>query len=128
MDLFSAYRFFDTLDTTAAVGSSINVLSVGYLLDSLIHRDCGSESLAHLCPEWARDRMIVLCRFCFSFMKIIQDIFGFLCHLVVRQMAVFDRGTDVGMTQNVGYFVKGHARLNQPACRGVSQGMQGTVF
>ena len=52
MGLFLAYRFFDTLDTTAPVGS-INVLSVSYLLDTDIHRDCGSESLAHLYPKWA---------------------------------------------------------------------------
>jgi hypothetical protein len=30
---------------------SINVFSVSYLLDSLIHMACGSESLAHLYPN-----------------------------------------------------------------------------
>jgi hypothetical protein len=32
-------------------------------LDTDIHRDCGSESLAHLYPKWAGERMIVLCGF-----------------------------------------------------------------
>ena len=49
-------------DTTDAA-ESINVLSVSYLLDSLIHMACGSESLAHLYPKWAGERMIMLCRF-----------------------------------------------------------------
>ena len=62
MCLFLAYRFFDTLDTTDAV-VSINALSLSYLWDSLIHMACGSESLAHLYPKWAGERMIVLCRF-----------------------------------------------------------------
>ena len=68
MCLFLAYRFFDTLDTTAAV-VSITVFFVSYLLDSYIHMACGSESLAHLYPKWAGERIIVLCRFCFSLMN-----------------------------------------------------------
>ena len=71
MGLFLAYRFFDKRDNTAPVGS-INVHFVSYLLDSYIHMACGSESLAHLYPKWAGERMIVLCRFCFSLMNIIQ--------------------------------------------------------
>jgi len=66
MGLFSAYRFLDKRDTTAPV-VSINVLCVSYLLDSLTHRDCGSESLAHLYPKWAGERMIVLCRFSLTY-------------------------------------------------------------
>ena len=66
MCLFLAYRFFDTLDTTDAV-VSITVFFVSYLLDSYIHMACGSESLAHLYPKWAGERMIVLCRFCLTY-------------------------------------------------------------
>ena len=66
MCLFLAYRFDDPLDTTGDAGS-INVLYVSYLLDTDIHRDCGSESLAHLYPKWAGERMIVLCRFCLTY-------------------------------------------------------------
>ena len=50
MCLFLAYWFFDALDTTGDVGS-INVLYASYLLDTDIHRDCGSVSLAHLYPK-----------------------------------------------------------------------------
>jgi len=66
MCLFLAYRFDDKRDTTGDAGS-INVLSVRYLLDTYIHRDCGSESLAHLYPKWAGERMIVLCRFSLTY-------------------------------------------------------------
>ena len=70
MGLFMAYRFDDKRDTTAPVGS-IPVPSISNLSNTDIHRDCGSESLAHLYPKWAGERMIVLCRFCFSLMNII---------------------------------------------------------
>jgi hypothetical protein len=59
MGLFVAYRFDDKRDTTAPVGS-IAVPSIRNLSDTGIHRDCGSESLARLDPEWAEERIIVL--------------------------------------------------------------------
>ena len=56
--------------------------------------------------------MIVLCRFCFSLMDIIQYLLRFLGDFIICQMAVFDRRADIRMTQNVGHLVKGHAGLN----------------
>jgi len=66
MGLFLAYRFFDKRDNTGDAGS-IRVLYASYLLDTNIHRDCGSEILAHLYPKWAGERMIVLCRFSLTY-------------------------------------------------------------
>jgi hypothetical protein len=61
-------------------------------------------------------------------MDIIQYFLRFLGDFIICQMAVFNRCADIRMTQNVGHLVKGHAGLNQPACRGVSQSMQGTIL
>jgi hypothetical protein len=47
MCLFSAYWFFDMLDTADAVGA-IPVLFNNYLVDTYIHMACRSESLTHL--------------------------------------------------------------------------------